>query len=545
MNSNNIEYYLKSEDFKNINLEEFENDSSSDANTSYYNSSDTESNNSESDTESDNSESDNSESDNSESDNSESDNSESDNSGSSNDSSLTDETDNLFSSKLNGNEFCGEVFKNRYLIFKKLGYGSFSSVWMGYDIDNNSLVAIKIINPEDIKEGIFEIEIFEKIRKLNTTYLLTMLDYFKVKAIHYKYYENSDDSDDSDKSDKSKKLDKSDKSKKLDKSDKSKKLDKSDDIYHIVIILPLMACSAYDLFKCKEYKDGLPYKICLKITEQLLLGIKELEDNNIIHTDLKPENILICGLNREAEILLKLIESINISNYLSNVINKVKNQNLTKEELWTVKYKCYKKITTEIINFIKKDMDEIKEQMKICKISSEYLTDIKIKICDFNLVLDIDKNLNKAVQIQTRYYRAPEIILGSGLNAKSDYWSIGCILFELLTGDLLFEPEKNKVIKRDIHHLCLIQELTDIIPKKMLDKAKFYKNIYDDKNAEILNSKIKKWNLTDVFKENYDNLGLNEETINNICKFINLTLCIDPNNRSSINEMLNTLASIT
>jgi serine/threonine protein kinase len=151
-------------------------------------------------------------------------------------------------------------------------------------------------------------------------------------------------------------------------------------------------------------------------------------------------------LNREAEILLKLIESINISNYLSNVINKVKNQNLTKEELWTVKYKCYKKITTEIINFIKKDMDEIKEQMKICKISSEYLTNIKIKICDFNLVLDIDKNLNKAVQIQTRYYRAPEIILGSGLNAKSDYWSIGCILFELLTGDLLFEPEKNKVI---------------------------------------------------------------------------------------------------
>ena len=500
----NIEYHLKIEDFKNINLEEFKDNSSSEANTSYYNSSDTESD-SETETETETETDSNTKTD------TETDDSNID---SIDESNSTEETENIFSSKLNGNEFCGEVLKNRYMIFKKLGYGSFSSVWMGYDIEKKNLIAIKIINPEDMKEGILEIEIFEKIKKLDTTYLLTMLDYFKVKAIHYKYYEDSE-------------------------TDKSKN---KEDIYHIVIILPLLACSAYDLFKCEEYKDGLPYEICIKIIKQLLLAIKELENNNMIHTDLKPENILICGLNREAEILLKLIDSINISNYLLNIIKK--NQNLTEKELWTIKYKSYKKITSEIINFINKDMEEIKKQMKSCKISSEYLTDIKIKLCDFNLVLDIDKNLNKAVQIQTRYYRAPEIILGSGLNAKSDYWSIGCIFFELLTGDLLFEPLKNNVINRDIHHLCLIQELTDIVPKNMLDKAKFYKNIYDDKNAEMINSRIKKWNLIDVFKENYDNLGLNEEIIENISKFINSTLCINSNDRPSINEMLDMLKDI-
>ncbi|MFM7985409.1 MAG: protein kinase domain-containing protein [Candidatus Fonsibacter sp.] len=56
---------------------------------------------------------------------------------------------------------------------------------------------------------------------------------------------------------------------------------------------------------------------------------------------------------------------------------------------------------------------------------------LQIKICDFNLVINADEKLgNEDIQIQTRYYRAPEIILGCGLHKKTDYWSIGCVLFE-------------------------------------------------------------------------------------------------------------------
>ena len=41
--------------------------------------------------------------------------------------------------------------------------------------------------------------------------------------------------------------------------------------------------------------------------------------------------------------------------------------------------------------------------------------------------------------INTRQYRAPEVMLGQGWSMPSDMWSAGCILMELYTGQLLFK----------------------------------------------------------------------------------------------------------
>lgn len=40
--------------------------------------------------------------------------------------------------------------------------------------------------------------------------------------------------------------------------------------------------------------------------------------------------------------------------------------------------------------------------------------------------------------IQSRYYRAPEIILGIDYSTAIDMWSFGCILAELFSGMPLF-----------------------------------------------------------------------------------------------------------
>lgn len=40
--------------------------------------------------------------------------------------------------------------------------------------------------------------------------------------------------------------------------------------------------------------------------------------------------------------------------------------------------------------------------------------------------------------VNTRQYRAPEVILGMRWLYPSDLWSIGCIIAELFLGDLLF-----------------------------------------------------------------------------------------------------------
>ena len=55
--------------------------------------------------------------------------------------------------------------------------------------------------------------------------------------------------------------------------------------------------------------------------------------------------------------------------------------------------------------------------------------------------------------IQTRYYRAPEIILHHTFNETCDVWSMGCMIFELLTNEILIDPDKNNKLSNNINVL--------------------------------------------------------------------------------------------
>ena len=75
-------------------------------------------------------------------------------------------------------------------------------------------------------------------------------------------------------------------------------------------------------------------------------------------------------------------------------------------------------------------------------------------------------NEKKSSIVNTRQYRAPEVILGVGWSMPSDLWSIGCILAELYQGELLFATHDN------IEHLALIERVVGHFPRNMLKRAK-------------------------------------------------------------------------
>ena len=67
----------------------------------------------------------------------------------------------------------------------------------------------------------------------------------------------------------------------------------------------------------------------------------------------------------------------------------------------------------------------------------ESLTTCKIKVIDYgNAYLHHDQRCS---YVQSRAYRAPEVVLGLPYSPKVDMWSLGCILMELFTGKLLFD----------------------------------------------------------------------------------------------------------
>jgi serine/threonine-protein kinase SRPK3 len=75
--------------------------------------------------------------------------------------------------------------------------------------------------------------------------------------------------------------------------------------------------------------------------------------------------------------------------------------------------------------------------------------------------------------------------------------------FELLTGDLLFDPREGPDYDRDEDHLAMFQELLGKIPKKMACTGKLSKNFFDRKGNLKHIKQLKLWPVQDVLHEKY------------------------------------------
>lgn len=59
-------------------------------------------------------------------------------------------------------------------------------------------------------------------------------------------------------------------------------------------------------------------------------------------------------------------------------------------------------------------------------------------------------------KIQTRQYRSPEVILGLHYDTSADIWSFAATIFEMLTGDFLFEPRKGHNFGKNDDHFAQV-----------------------------------------------------------------------------------------
>lgn len=96
-----------------------------------------------------------------------------------------------------------------------------------------------------------------------------------------------------------------------------------------------------------------------------------------------------------------------------------------------------------------------------------------IKVIDFGSSCFEDQRIY--TYIQSRFYRAPEVILGSKYGMPIDIWSLGCILAELLTGYPLLPGEDEN------DQLAMIVELLGMPQPKLLEGAKRSRNFFSSK----------------------------------------------------------------
>lgn len=390
-----------------------------------------------------------------------------------------------------GDEYYGMLLDNRYILLKKIGSGGFASVWLSYYINDPKkqfYYAIKIQNPDDYNEGLLEVETFKKIKNINSEYLMNMIEDFKFKPSNSKQYA-------------------------------------------ICMVFELMACSLYQLIRRGKYNKGLPPEIIYNITVQIIKGLNDIHEKlNMIHTDIKPENILIRGYEKKIKQIIYELDKYNLSNIYKEISEEEKN-NFTSSLKKKKNVKKIKKIINEKLkNKVILIMNEIindSESEKELEISD--LSEIKIVISDFGSILDLN-NYNNKLEIQTRYYRAPEIVLQCGFTQKCDIWSLGCTIYELLTGDILFDPEKDLKYNRDFHHIYWYYEICGDIPKWMIEKSNRKKEFFN-KNGKFLVNKPDLWNIREVIKEEKKLDDCEYENFEKIINMIECMINIDPNIR--------------
>lgn len=153
---------------------------------------------------------------------------------------------------------------------------------------------------------------------------------------------------------------------------------------------------------------------------------------------------------------------------------------------------------------------------------------ITIKIADLGNACWYNKHYTE--DIQTRQYRAPEVILGGDWGCSTDLWSLSCLVFELVTGDYLFDPRSTKSYTRDEDHLAqMVELLEEWPPVEYLQETSRWSEYFDHSCTRFRRiSKLKMWSLEKVLKEEY---GMPVEEAADLGRFLRCGLQYRPADR--------------
>ena len=141
------------------------------------------------------------------------------------------------------------------------------------------------------------------------------------------------------------------------------------------------------------------------------------------------------------------------------------------------------------LGFIQRIAEQLLTGLKLCKTLGIIHCDLKpenillkhprqtsVKIIDFGS--SCFEGQQVFTYIQSRFYRAPEVVLRFAYSSSIDMWSFGCILVELFTGFPLFAGED----ERD--QLFSMIEVLGELPESVLEKVELDKVSWDLKGSK-------------------------------------------------------------
>ena len=297
--------------------------------------------------------------------------------------------------------------------------------------------------------------------------------------------------------------------------------------------------------KCLDTKDNV--LVCLKIIENnknyFDQSLDEIKVLNFVNSNGDPDELnFLKAIDffyyKEHLIIVTELLKDNLYDFYDYLLkNKIEDyfnlsriQAIAKQVLISLKY-------LHSLHLIHCDLKP--ENILLKKISNA-----EVKVIDFgssNYIYDASSSY-----IQSRSYRAPEVIMGCNYDYKIDIWSLGCILAELYSKTVLFQSDS-------VHSLLArVIGIIGPIPEWMYEKGTNSSGMFCPEKllfmeAEAVNDSNPNISTTSTGKKKMHVIVPKRTLIKNrlhcedkpFIEFIRYLLKIDPNERPTAEEALN------
>ncbi|KAH3744855.1 SRSF protein kinase 1 [Pelomyxa schiedti] len=391
----------------------------------------------------------------------------------------------------------GQVFHERYKVLSKMGWGHYATVWEVLDLCTTQHLALKIVKSaenytEAAKDEIQILQVITGNDPEGTSCCCRLYDSFT-------------------------------------------HVDQNGE--HVCMVFILLGSNLLDLIKLYSYK-GIPIPLVKHITRQILIGLDYMHTRcQIIHTDLKPEN---CLLVEKVDPAKHKFTDADLTVPRSPLVRPWSPNGTMPYMMHPPHPPAYHPNHLLPPSPHRSPLSSPSLSPTVPPDSPQaHLEDIlkhfAVKIIDFGNANWVHKRFTD--NIQTRQYRAPEVIIGAPWDTTVDMWSLGCMVFELCTGDLLFEPHAGDNFSKEDDHLAQMIELLGDIPSHMIKLATRGRDFFDDKGRLIYipQSQLCYWPIDRVLKEKYH---IETDEADMLASFILWMLSADPAHRKSARQCL-------
>lgn len=412
--------------------------------------------------------------------------------------------------------YVGEIYNNRYRVVHKLGWGYFSTVWLVWDYTTEKFFAMKVQkSAEHYRDAAFdEIKLLSQIMAGDPDGQMCcarMIDSFEHKGPHG---------------------------------------------LHVVMVFEILGENLLKLIERYENR-GIPIPIVKSIARQMLIGLHHIHSINILHTDIKPENVLLSQPKHKIFRLMRKFKPPKRGEQHTPLLEKdLSMMTKSQRRRYHAKLRKMKHFGHEPPPGTGKDADpkakpkciqQDEDPPVVADSDSEGSeTDPEWEVNRFHNVCLADFGngcwtyRQFTDEVQTRQYRSPEVILGDGYSTPIDLWSTACMIFELLTGEFLFDPKARDDYSRDEDHLALMQELLGEMPEHMARGNGKFRAQYFNSAGQLRHIKDLRFvGMSDVLCKRYH---FTRKKAREIEEFLVPMLALDPAERFTAQEMLTEFA---